>query len=66
MNFFSGLDFFVYLFILLIPAVVLGIKGKSIKWYSFILSLFFIFKIYEGIQLIYLIGYVVFSIDLIY
>ena len=66
MNFYSGLDFFVYLFILLIPAIIIGIKEKPLKWYSFLLSIIFILLIYDKTQLIYLIGYVIFSVDLVY
>ncbi len=66
MSFFSGLDFFISLFILLIPAIILGIKGKSIKWYSFLLSLVFILLIYDKKQILYLLVYVLFVIDLIY
>ncbi len=66
MSFFSGLDFFVCLFILLIPAIILGIKEKSIKWYSFLLSLLFILFIYDKTQILYLFIYVLFVIDLIY
>ncbi len=65
MSFYSGFDFFFYLFVLLIPAIILGIKGKSLKWYSFILSLFFVLMIYEKTQLFYLFGYVIFAIVLI-
>ena len=63
MTFFSGLDFFVYLFALLVPAIILGIKEKSLKWYSFVLSIAFILMIYDKMQLVYLFGYVIFAID---
>ena len=66
MSFFSGFSFFLYLFILLIPAIVLGINGKSIKWYGFILSLFFIIMIYDKIQFFYLMCYVFLATNLVY
>lgn len=67
MSFFSGYTFFVYLIILLIPAIVLGIKEKNLKWYRIFLSLFFIWEIYKEnkIQLFYLIFYVVFATYLV-
>lgn len=39
-EFFAGCDFFMVLFILLIPAVLLGLSEKIIKWYRWLLSLF--------------------------
>ena len=61
MSFFSGWDFFIVLFILLIPAVLLGLSGKKLRWYRWILSLFFIWAVYGStkIQLLYLAGYVI-------
>ena len=63
MSFFSGYPFFFNLFILLIPAAILGLLGKSLKWYRLALSLYFIFEIYKDtkIQLLYLITYVLFA-----
>ncbi len=67
MSFFSGFDFFVYLCILLIPAMVLGLFGKSLKWYRYVISAFFIWQVYKGtpIQLLYLVGYVIFATYLV-
>ena len=61
MSFFSGYEFFVWLFILLVPAIILGIKEKSLKIYRYLLSFFFIYQIYKETpkQLLYLLGYVV-------
>lgn len=61
MSFFSGYDFFIWLFVLLIPAIILGIKEKSLKIYRYLLSFFFIYQIYKETpkQLLYLLGYVV-------
>lgn len=42
MSFFGDLKFFIYLFIALIPAIILGIKEKKIKYYSILLTIFFI------------------------
>lgn len=67
MSFFSGYEFFVCLFILLIPAVILGMREKSLKWYRYVISAFFIYKVYGNspIQLLYLLGYVVFATYLV-
>ena len=67
MSFFSGYTFFVYLIVLLIPAIILGIKEKNLRWYRIFLSLFFIWEIYKEnkIQLFYLIFYVVFATYLV-
>lgn len=61
MSFFSGWDFFIVLFILLIPAVLLGLSEKKLRWYRWVLSLFFIWAVYGStkIQLLYLAGYVI-------
>lgn len=60
MSFFAGYTFFVYLTVLLIPAIILGIKEKSLRWYRVVLSLFFIWAIYKETpkQLLFLIAYV--------
>ena len=42
MSFFGDFKFFIYLFIALIPAIILGIKEKKIKYYSIMLTIFFI------------------------
>ena len=67
MSFFAGCDFFMVLFILLIPAVLLGLSEKKLKWYRWLLSLFFIWEVYGStkIQLLYLIGYVIFAAYLV-
>lgn len=67
MSFFAGYDFFVWLFALLIPAAILGIKEKPLKIYRYILSLFFIYQVYikDPRQLLCLIGYVVFATYLV-
>lgn len=67
MSFFSGYRFFVALILLLIPAVILGLCEKKLSWYRWVLSLFFIWKVYGDtpVQLYYLIGYVVFATYLV-
>ena len=67
MSFFSGYRFFVALVLLLIPAVILGLCEKKLSWYRWVLSLFFIWKVYGDtpVQLYYLIGYVVFATYLV-
>ncbi|MGN0351063.1 MAG: D-alanyl-lipoteichoic acid biosynthesis protein DltB [Roseburia sp.] len=67
MSFFSGYDFFVYLIILLIPAVVIGMFEKSLKWYRWVISGFFIWQVYKStpIQLLYLLAYVIFATYLV-
>lgn len=59
MSFFSGYWFFVYLTILLIPAAVIGLLGKSLWTYRLILTVFFIYMIYRDTpkQLAYLLIY---------
>jgi len=67
MSFFSGYDFFVCLIILLIPAAVLGLLEKRLTWYRWLLSIVFIWQVYGDTprQLLYLIGYVLFSTYLV-
>ena len=59
MSLFSGYRFFVYFFILIIPAVILGIKEKPLKSYRNILTIFFIGMVYkeEPVQFLYLLLY---------
>ena len=42
MSIFGDSTFFIWAALLLIPAVILGIMEKPIKYYGFLLSLFFI------------------------
>lgn len=67
MSFFSGCDFFIALFVLLVPAALLGLSEKKLKWYRWLISLFFIWEVYGStkVQLLYLIGYVVFATYLV-
>ena len=45
MNFFEGLTFFITLFVGLIPAFILGVKEKSIRYYALGFSIFFLYMI---------------------
>lgn len=67
MNFFSGYTFFVYLFAALIPAVILGFFGKSLKYYRMVLTILFIWAIYKDspIQLVYLVVYAAAAVYLV-
>lgn len=51
----------------MIPAVVLGLLEKKLSWYRWVLSIYFIWKIYgqTTTQLLYLIGYVIFATYLV-
>jgi len=59
MSFFSGYWFFVYLIILLIPAAVLGLLEKPLKYYRLGATAFFIYMVYRDTpaQLAYLLSY---------
>ncbi len=67
MSFFSGYRFFVCLFILLIPAVVIGLMGKKLRYYRLLLTAFFIWWVYGGSpsQLLYLLIYAAGSVLLV-
>ncbi|MCB6607650.1 D-alanyl-lipoteichoic acid biosynthesis protein DltB [[Clostridium] symbiosum] len=67
MNFFSGYTFFVYLFAALIPAVMLGLSGKSLKNYRTVLTILFIWAIYKDslVQLVYLMVYAAAAVYLV-
>ena len=56
MSFYEGLLFFCWLFVLLVPAVILGFMEKPLRGYSFFLSLVFIFLVFwsDKLQLAYL------------
>ena len=60
MGFYDGLNFFIVLILGCIPAVILGLREKSIKNYLLIFSLLMILLIYteDPINLVCLIGYI--------
>lgn len=67
MSLFSGYDFFVSLFILLLPAVILGISQKPLAWYRDLVNLYFIVRVFEQEtrQFFFLAAYVIFSVYLV-
>lgn len=67
MSFFSGFDFFAALFVSLIPAVVLGEMGKSLRTYRVVLTGFFIYWVCGDSprKLAYLLGYAILSLYVI-
>ena len=48
MSFYGDLRFFLVLAAALVPAAVLGLRERSLKGYSFALSLLFIWLVYGG------------------
>ena len=67
MSLFAGYDFFVCLIVLLIPAVVLGMCEIHLKWYRWIITVFFIYQLYKStpVQFAFMLGYVVFATCLV-
>ena len=67
MSFFSGLDFFITLIIAIIPAIVIGLNGKSLRYYRGFLTCIFIYLIYRNslMELAFLIGYSAMSLGLV-
>jgi len=59
MSFFGDLEFFIYLIIALIPAIILDIKEKKIKYYTIVITIFFLWLILgnDYKQIAYLIVY---------
>ncbi len=67
MSFFSGYSFFVYLFLLLLPAMILGYLEQPLRGYRRFLTAFFIWAVYRGNpgELLYLLIYAVLSVYLV-
>lgn len=67
MSFFGDLEFFIYLIISLIPAIVLGIKEKKIKYYTIAITIFFISLILgnDYRQVIYMLAYAFLELHII-
>lgn len=67
MSFFSGYSFFVYLIMLLLPAIILGLTGKPLRAYRNVLTVLFIWLIYgkSPEQLIYLLIYSIGAVYLV-
>lgn len=59
MSFFGDLEFFIYLVLALIPAIILGLKEKKLKYYTAALTAIFILIVIgnDYKQLIYLLAY---------
>ncbi|RDU22268.1 D-alanyl-lipoteichoic acid biosynthesis protein DltB [Anaerosacchariphilus polymeriproducens] len=66
MNFFEGYAFFLVLIVLLIPAIIMGYFEKSLKLYSFGISIVFVIIIFSKnwIQLLYLILYFILQLSI--
>ena len=47
MSFFSGLNFYVYLFVLLIPAVIIGLSEYKLRGYRTFLTILFIYFVFK-------------------
>lgn len=47
MTFFSGIEFFVLLIVIFIPAVILGLLGKNLKYYRMFASIFILFLVFK-------------------
>lgn len=47
MSFFSGLNFYVYLFVLLIPAVIIGLSEYRLRGYRTFLTILFIYFVFK-------------------
>lgn len=67
MSMFAGFRFFTLLFITLIPAVVLGLKEKSLRYYRDFLTILFVILVFKNsiLQFLYLIAYMVLSLFVI-
>lgn len=67
MSFFSGLDFFITLIIAIIPAIILGINGKSLRYYRGVLTCVFIYLIYRNslMELAFMLEYSAMSLGLV-
>lgn len=61
MSFFGNIGFFGWLAVALIPAVILGLLEKPLKYYTQLISIVFILLVFKDnpIQLLYLLGYYV-------
>lgn len=67
MSFFGDIRFFVLLFAALIPAVILGLREKSLKFYSLFLSFVFIYFVFRNDhrQFLYLIAFYIVEVYVI-
>ena len=67
MQLYGEFEFFIYLIIALIPAIILGCMRKSLKFYNLILSIIFILLAFAGkwVGLLYLLSFYLYEIILI-
>lgn len=67
MSMFAGFRFFALLFTTLVPAVVLGLKEKSLRYYRDFLTILFVILVFKNsiLQFLYLIAYMVLSLFVI-
>ena len=61
MSLFSGYEFFFYLFVLLLPAIFLGVSEKHLRYYRCFLTCVFIWMAYSQFptQFMYLMAYAI-------
>lgn len=65
MNYFEGIDFFVILGFLAVPAIILGLLEKNIKYYGFLATLLLLYIVKKD-ELVILCGYLIYQLILIY
>ena len=67
MSLFSGYEFFFYLFVLLLPAIFLGVSEKHLRYYRCFLTCVFIWMVYSQFptQFMYLMAYAIGSLYLV-
>lgn len=65
MNYFEGIDFFIILGLLTLPAIILGLLERNIKYYGLFSTLVLIYMI-ERSQLVLLCAYLMYQLILIY
>lgn len=65
MNYFEGIDFFVILGFLAVPAIILGLLEKNIKYYGFLATLFLLYTVKKD-ELVILCGYLIYQLILVY
>lgn len=67
MSLFSGYEFFFYLFVLLLPAIILGVSEKHLRYYRCFLTCVFIWMAYSQFptQFMYLMAYAIGSLYLV-
>lgn len=61
---FSNIEFFCWLIVLLIPAVFIGIREQSLRWYRDILTIFFLIYLFKNnaLSFVYLMLYIIIAL----